>query len=334
MYAYLYISQRMWAERIDRWTRYFTRHPYWIGTLRWSKEHSLPGMKRIPLFYLVKFILEETKDDVIVTRANSMAFSFFLAIFPAIIMLFTLLAYTPLYQNFDLVLSQSIHEIMPGEAGRAVFKTIKDIATIPRSGLLSAGFFLALWFSSNGILSMMSGLEKEYVEYFRDRTGLEKRLIAIELTFLLAFILMAAVVFIILGNQILELLFHYIKAGWFTRMSVIAFRWLAVFTLIYAGISTIYRFGAPTVPRIPFINSGAFIATLLSIITSWGFSFYVDNFGSYNKIYGSIGTLIVLMVWIQINCMILLIGFEINAAILVLRAKHRALPKRNKLQLP
>ena len=93
--------------------------------------------------------------------------------------------------------------------------------------------------------------------------------------------------------------------------------------LFYTGFSTIYRYGAATRERIPFLNPGSLLATILSIAISWGFSFYVNNFGSYNKIYGSIGTLIVLMIWLQLNCMILLIGFEINAGIAVLRNLRR-----------
>jgi len=96
-----------------------------------------------------------------------------------------------------------------------------------------------------------------------------------------------------------------------------------VLLLFYTTFSTIYRFGSSTWRPIPFFNPGALLATVLSIATSWGFSFYVDNFGSYNKLYGSIGTLIVLMIWIQLNCLILLLGFELNAGIAVLRDRRR-----------
>jgi membrane protein len=287
--------------------------------LAWSKGHSLPGLSKIPIYNLVKFIDKETKEDAIITRANSMAFSFFMAIFPSIIVLFTLLAYTPLYENFDDVLRDSIHEIMPGSAGKLIFKTIEDIATIPRSGLLSFGFFLAIWFASNGMLSMMRGLEKDYSATFKRRTGFEKRMIAIQLTFLVAIVLVASVVLVILGNTILRFVFQYIRADAITRMTLFSFRWVVVLLLFYTSFSTIYRYGSSTRRKIPFFNPGAMLAMLLSIFISWGFSFYVDNFGNYNKVYGSIGTLIVLMIWIQLNCMILLIGFELNAGIAVLR---------------
>lgn len=306
------------TDYILRIVHYFKYHPLWMRLLGWSKTHSMPGLSRIPIYNLLKFIDKETKEDAIVTRANSMAFSFFMAIFPSVIVLFTLLAYTPLYENFDDVLRDSIHEIMPGSAGKLIFKTIEDIATIPRSGLLSFGFFLAIWFASNGMLSMMRGLEKDYSATFKRRTGFEKRMIAIQLTFLVAFVLVASVILVILGNTILRFVFQYIRADAITRMTLFGFRWVVVVLLFFTTFSTIYRYGSSTRRMIRFFNPGAMLATLLSIFISWGFSFYVDNFGNYNKVYGSIGTLIVLMIWIQLNCMILLIGFELNAGIAVL----------------
>lgn len=316
---------------IIRIIRFFTQHPLWLALVNWSKSHSLPGLKRIPLHNLLLFIDKELQEDAIVTRANSMAFSFFMAIFPAIIALFTLLPYTPLYEmkisvdgtavKFEDLLRDNITDAMPGEAGMMLFSTIKGIATKPRSGLLSFGFFLTIWFASNGMLSMMRGMEKNY-RSFKKRTAVEKRLMAIQLTFLLGMVLIGSVVFVILGNTILEFVFHYIKADTLTRLLLFTFRWAVVLLLFYTTFSTIYRFGASTRRRITFFNPGAILATFLSILSSWGFSFYVDNFGNYNALYGSLGALIVLMIWIQLNCMILLIGFELNAGITVLRDQH------------
>ncbi|MBK6931159.1 MAG: YihY/virulence factor BrkB family protein [Saprospirales bacterium] len=238
---------------IERILQYFTQHPWWKWALAWSKKHSLPGLKRIPLYNLVVFIRRETQDDAILTRANSMAFDFFLSIFPSIIVLFTLLAYTPLYENFDDVLSAAIERIMPGSAGQILFKTIEDIATRQRSGLLSFGFLLAIWFASNGMLSMMNGFEKEHHLTFRQRGGLESRLIAIQLTFLIGLVLVGAVVFVILGNTILSFVFEYVKMDILTRFLVFFFRWIVVILLFYTGFSTIYRYGAATRKRIPFL---------------------------------------------------------------------------------
>ncbi|MBK6995773.1 MAG: YihY/virulence factor BrkB family protein [Lewinellaceae bacterium] len=285
----------------------------------------MPGLNRIPLYNLAIFIYDEVKEDTLVTRANSMAFSFFLSIFPGLIMLISLLPYFPISMDFFGTLQASIKQIIPGTAGDMIFKTIKDIATIQRSSVLSFGFFLAIWFSSNGMMSMMSGLEKDYPTTFKQRGDFRKRLISIQLTFLVALVLVASMLLIIMGNTILGFIFEYFRVDYLTEIGFSMLRWLAVFLLFYSTFSTIYRFGSSTWRPIPFFNSGATLAMLLSILTSWGFSFYVDNFGSYNKLYGSIGTLIVLMIWIQLNCMILLIGFELNAGIAVLRDRRQAI---------
>lgn len=309
---------------IPRVVQFFTEHPLWLRTLDWTKTHSFPGLKRIPIYNLVVFIDDELKEDAILTRANSMAFSFFLAIFPGLIMLISLLPYFPISMDFFGTLQKSIKQIMPGSAGDMIFKTIKDIATIPREGLLSFGFVLAIWFASNGMMSMMRGLEKDYATTFKQRSEFRRRLISIQLTFLVAFVLVASMFLIILGNTLLELVFSFLHFSQLIELSFFALRWVVVLLLFYTTFSTIYRFGSSTWRPIPFFNPGAMLATVLSIITSWGFSFYVDNFGSYNKLYGSIGTLIVLMIWIQLNCMILLIGFELNAGIAVLRDRRQA----------
>ncbi len=270
----------------------------------------------------------ELQEDTIVTRANSMAFSFFLAIFPAIIALFTLLPYTPLFEmevtlhgqpaQFQDLLRANITEVMPGEAGDMLFSSIDEIATKPRTGLLSFGFFLAIWFASNGMVSLMRGMEKRY-KSFKKRNALQKRLMAIQLTFLIGMVLVGSVVFVILGNTIFSFVFKYVSVDALDRALLFSFRWAVVLALFYTMFSTIYRFGSSVRKPVPFFNPGAMLATVLSIMISWGFSFYVDNFGNYNALYGSIGTLIVLMIWIQMNCMILLIGFELNAGIIVLR---------------
>jgi membrane protein len=307
-------------------TRYLTiwqRWPIWQGFIAWTKNHSIPGLKRIPLYDLFMFIMAEIQRDAIITRANSMAFSFFLAIFPGIIFLVTLLPYLPYGANFFDTLRASISEIMPGESGLWVFKTVEDLLQNEQRDLLSVGFLLALWFSSNGMLSMMSGLRKDYREVFVKRPGWQRRLVAIQLTFLLSLALFVLMVMVILGNTLLRLLFTWMDAGWLTIMIALIFKWVVVVVLFYTSISLVYRYGASTRRRIPFFNSGATLATMLSLAVSWGFSFYADNIGRLNTIYGSIGAIIAMLLWIQINCLVLLIGFELNAGIAVLHARLR-----------
>lgn len=311
-------------RRLKRIQEHLERHPLLERIITWSKTHSLPGLKRIPLYTLLGFIRDELRNNDLMARADSIAFNLFLAIFPSIIVLFTLLAYTPLYDTFDDVLAEAIERVMPGSAGQLIFSTIEDIATRQRGELLSLGFLLAVWFASNGMLSLMEGFEKEHHLTFRRRSMLEKRLVAIRLTFLLGLVLIGDVILLILGNVLLGVLFTVVQVGFFTRLAFLAFRWVVVIALFYAGYSIIYRYGAATRRPLPFFNPGAMLASLMSILVSWGFSFYVDNFGSYNKVYGSIGALIAFMIWLQLNCAILLIGFELNAGVAVLRDRRQA----------
>ncbi len=248
-----------------------------------------------------------------------MAFSFFLSLFPSLIVLFSLIPYFPIFENFHDTLYSEIKRIMPNEAGEAFFARVEEIATRQRGGLLSLSFFLTILFSSNGMLAMMRGFEKSYRKTFIKRKVWHKQLIAIELTALLGALLMAYAGLIIIGNYIRKVLLTYIEAGPVAKVAFSMFQWFSVLILIYMGTATLYKFGIATRRKLRFFSPGASLSTVLSILASLGFSFYVDNFGRYNELYGPIGAIIVLMLWIQINCFSLQIGFELNASIAVNR---------------
>lgn len=302
-------------------------NPFVQRVINWSKVTSLPGFFSVPIYDVSIFLRNEFKKDNLFIRANSMAFSFFLSLFPSIIVLFTLLPYFSQYllshlpggDNFMTILQREIKLIMPGDAGDMLFITIEDITTQPRAGLLSLGFVLAVIFASNGMVTMMKSFEKSYLDTFRKRNGFQIRQVAIGLTFMLGILLIASVVLIIVGNLLISLLDQYIHLDWFSSVSISIMRYLVIIGLFYFVISFIYRFGVSTYRRFSFFSAGTTLATVLSILSSTLFSFYVDNFNTYNKLYGSIGTIIVVMLWIQINAMILLIGFELNASIAVNR---------------
>ena len=301
--------------------------PIVVNVLEWSKRSSLPGFFSVPIFDVLIFIRNEIRRFALVTRANSMAFSFFLSLFPALIVLLTLLPYLNDYilsfviegGNVMETLERQIKMVMPGNAGDMLFETISDLTTRPRAGLLSFGSLLAMFFASNGMMSMMRSFEKSHVEHFKNRTPLRKRLISIALTGLLGLLLILSAVFLILGDTILHWASGYIQWDWFTSVSITVLRFLIIIILFYSIIALIYRYAVPYVRRLSFFTPGATLATFLSILSSLAFSFYVENFDTYNKLYGSIGTVIVIMLWIQLNCFVLLVGFELNASIAVNR---------------
>ena len=267
---------------------------------------------------MLTFLLAELKEDDIRTRAQSMSFSFFLAIFPSIIVLFTAIAYLPL-SGQEEVLFNELQEFMPSDAGTFIYDTVNDLIQIPRGGLLSIGFILAIVFSSNGMITMMKGFEKSYELTFKKRGFIAKRLIAIWLTFLLGVLLLLSVSLIILSKYLLNDLLAPLQLDKISPFLLHILRWTVIILLFYSVLTSIYRFGPPLKEKFGPFTPGATLATILSIMSSLAFSYFIDNFGSYNKIYGSIGALIVTLIWLEINCFVILVGFELNASIAINR---------------
>jgi membrane protein len=260
-------------------------------------------------------------------RANAVSFSFFLALFPSLIALFTLtpflkesiLGFLPVDYSFDAYLQEEIQKIMPGNAGDRLFNFIEDITTQPRIGLFSFGFLSAIFFASNGILALIRGFEKDEMPSFLQWNMFKKRLNAVMLTFIIGALVIISVVLVIMGSWLTTLLVQYIKVGKILAFLLNISRWVVIISLFYSSISLIYKFGAATKQKFMFFTPGSALATLLCLVSSIVFSYYVNQFNTYNELYGSIGTIIVLMLWIQLNTLSILIGFELNAGIMINR---------------
>ncbi len=287
--------------------------------IRFLKKYSFPGFANVPIYDVSSFIYKEAMKDDISTRANSIAFSFFLSLFPTIIFLFTLLPLLPVTADYLDLLDNSLKGILPDQAHGYLFGIIESVASIKRSGLLSVGFFFALFFASSGVLTMMYGFDKAYENTFKQRSYLKKRWVAFLLTLVLGSLLILSLVFIILGKPILGFCLDYLEISNYGTGILYFFRWIFVILIIYLGVTIIYRYGPSMFKRIPFWNPGSILAATLSIMSSIAFSYFINNFGRYNELYGSIGALIVIMLWLQINAYILLIGFELNTSIAVNR---------------
>jgi membrane protein len=305
----------------------------------WSKRHSLPGFFQVPIYDTLVFLFNELRRFDLFTRANAVAYSFFLSLFPSIMALFTLLPifkqyfirYLPNSENFDQQLEEAIRQILPGVAGDRLFQFVYNVINEPRYGLLSFGFLLAILFASNGMLALMQGFEKSYEMTFKRRGELKKRLIAVLLTFQVGTLVIGSVILVILGDFLVGLITDFIHLDFLSILLLNLTRWLGILLLYYLGIAVIYRYGVPVHKKFNIFSPGATLSTILCIITSLAFSYYVNRFNTYNELYGSIGTIIVLMIWIQLNSLILLIGFELNASIAVNRDLKRGVEEDNRL---
>ena len=279
------------------------------------RRFTFPGLDGVAFYDVLLFFINELKDRTLVTRAQAIAFSFFLAVFPFILFAFTLIPYLPIpHLRNDLI--QIVNEIAPNERALDYLKvTVIDVIKNPRFGLLSIGFISAIYLSTNGVITMMRSFDKNHDIYYR-RSFLKERYIAFKLTLLLFLLFAASIVIIIVGSILFNwLMTHFWFLDNFSKFIVLILRYLIIFLLFLYAISLIYYEGPAVAEKWKFITPGSLIATILSITISIGFSYYVKNFGNYNKIYGSLGTIIILQIWFYLNSLVLLIGFEINSSI-------------------
>lgn len=295
--------------------------------LTWMKDIRFARHEDVSLYRIVKRFLRNLQDDDIMDRANGVAFNFILAIFPAIIFLFTLIPYVTVYFpeiNRESILGflqqLAVSGLMPESMYEVASTTILDIVSNQRGGLLTLGFLFALVLSTNGMLALMRAFNACY-KTIENRSAFKTRLIAMALTINMTIVLFVTVLLLIVGQLVLEYLvsnFQYLTPFNFSSFEVgllFVLRFLIIFVTFFLAISTIYYFGPAIHYNWRFFSIGSLVATLLCLAVSYGFSYYITNFGTYNKVYGSIGVLIALMVWVQLITVVLLVGYEINASI-------------------
>ncbi len=279
-----------------------------------AKKISLPGFDGVPLYDVAIFFWRAIVDGSITTRASAIAFNFFLALFPTIIFLFTLIPYIPI-ENFQRELFLLLENVLPQNAFSIIENTIDDIINRPRGGLLSFGFFMALVFSTNGIASLMSAFDAT-VQSFERRSWVGQRVVSIVLLFILSILVTICIALITTGQWALNYLVeHELLRVNFVYYLILIGKWLVTIGLFFFTISLFYYFAPAKKTRWRFFSAGSTLATVLCILTSIGVSFYINNFGQYNKLYGSIGTILVVLIWLYFNAIILLVGFELNASI-------------------
>ena len=278
-----------------------------------SKKIKLNSFYNLSLYDILFFFYKGVKQGAITTRASSLAFNFFLAFFPSIIVLFTLIPYIPIV-DLQETLMELISTILPPNTNEIAFSTIYDIINNPRSGLLSIGFILTIFFATNGVNSLIEAFNSSY-HINESRSIVKQRLLSLGITFLLSCILMITILLIMFSKTVVNYL---ITAEIIENKSIeyILFgKWMVIIIMLFVGISIIYHFGPTIKKKFQLFTPGSIISTCLIIVTSSFFNYYISNFAEYNKVYGSIGTLIIILLWMYINSIILLIGFELNASI-------------------
>jgi membrane protein len=294
----------------------------WVSFLiRLSKKIVIPGFDGLPLYDVAVFFVKGLSKGYITTRASAISFNFFLAIFPTVIFFFTIIPFIPI-TNFQQSLLDIIRDFIPDEAYATVQTTVEDIVIRPHGGLLSVGFLLSLYFSTNGINSLMVAFNNTF-HTIETRSAIRQRIVSIFLVIIITFLLIISIGLITFGTWFLAILLPTQILKSHLIFSIILFlKWMIILAMLFFAISFIFYFVPAKKRHFRFISAGSSLATFLVIATTLGINFYVDNFSKYNALYGSIGTLLVILLWIYLNSLSLLIGFELNASIFTVKKRQ------------
>ena len=278
-----------------------------------SKLIKLPFFEGLSLYDVLSFFFKGIYEGAVTTRAGSISFSFFMALFPGVIFLFTLIPYVPI-EGFQQQIFDLLRDIMPPNSYELAESTIVDIVSIKRSDLLWITLITTLIFATNGTLSLISNFSITFHNIeFKGFWG--QYLSAIVLTIVLSFLLIISLALVSLGESFFDWL---VTRGYLERFAAdllqIGRTIVLIFTILLS-ISLLYNYGPIKGKHWRLISPGSLLATFFIVISSVAFGIYVTNFAQYNKLYGSIGTLLIIMLWIYINAIGLIIGFELNASI-------------------
>jgi len=289
---------------------------HWMKKIKFKRYHHLS------LYRFIKIFTHNIQEDEINDRANGVSFNFILAIFPTIIFLFTLIPYiTPYFPEINTsTIMEFMKELIPASMYDVIAGTVFDIVDNQRGGLLTFGFVFAMYLATNGMMALMRAFNACYRTVER-RNPFKMRLTALGLTLMMALSLFLAIVLLIVGQLVIEYVTENIHefSSWnldgFSIFLLFALRFAVLLLVFFIAISFIYYFGPGVHYNWNFFSIGSMLAALACLGISYGFSFYVTNFSTYNKVYGSIGVLIALMIWIQLLTVVLLFGYEVNASL-------------------
>ena len=296
-----------------------TTKPPFVFLLDKSKKWYLPGFEGVPLYDVMKFFYIKVKTVGLTERASAIAFNFIMALPPAILFLFTLIPNLPFISKRSL--KEQLHfiitDIVPAKLYNAnIIKFVDSFIDGTKIGLISIGLLLALFFASNAMMGLMRSFNKDHIG-FEKRKGLHTRWVALRLTILIFSLVLGCLLLLIAQGAVLK----WMGVKSVMWLGIIAYaRWIFILGMIFYAIAFIYKLAPAVEKRWNLTSPGTIFATLLSILATLGFSAFVNTYGRYNALYGSIGTIIVLMALIYINSLVLLIGFELNVSIKSLKS--------------
>lgn len=286
----------------------------------WLHRLKLPGLEGLSVYDLLKLYFVGIIKGTFSTRASSIAFSFFMAIFPFLLFILNLIPFVWFIADFQTELLSFIESIIPPQTTGFFEDIFFDIANNPRGGLLSFVFILSIFLMANGVNAIFTSFEFSYHTVV-NRTIIRQYVVAVGVAIIIAILVLITVIATIYLTYLIEE-FRNLRMLDDNLIYAQIGRYLIFVFMLTVIISVLYYFGTREGRRSRFFSVGAIFTTILIIVTTYLFTIYVENFNSYNKLYGSIGTLLILMLYIWLNANVLLLGFELNGALYRLRNRN------------
>ncbi len=292
--------------------------------VRLLKQIKLPGFEGLSTYDLLELYVLGVVKGALTTRASAIAFSFFTAIFPFLLFVIILIPYIPI-QDFQDKFLEFLNSFLPPQTSDFFLSNIfENISAGSGAGLLSSVFLLSMLLMANGVNAVFSGFENSYHEQLT-RNVFQQYLYALGIALILAIlVLLTVAVFGYFQIYILSPIYKSVSGasleengqglGW-----IIFAKYMFFIIMVYVATATLYYFGTKEGRASRFFSIGALLTTILIILTSYLFSIYIENFSQYNKLYGSIGALLILLLYLWLNSNILLLGYELNASLNMLR---------------
>lgn len=295
-----------------------------IPVLRWFVKFfegiKIPGLQGMSIYDLLEMYIIGIVNGALTTRAAAIAFSFFMALFPFLLFILTLIPILNIEGLQDYFM-KFLKETLPPTTSESVDVVVNDIFNNRYNGLLSFGFLTTIFLMTNGVNAIFGGFEYSY-HIKETRNAIKQFMVAMGVSIILSLLLLFTIAIMIYFQVIIS---DFKEYGWLSDDVLWVEIGSVVFlvAMIYTGVSILYNFGVKDLKKHSYFTSGAILTTFLTLLMFYLFGIYVDKFAQYNKLYGSIGTLLILMLFIWLNSIILLLGFELNASMNRLRLKEK-----------
>ncbi len=282
--------------------------------IRWSQRIVLPGFEGFSLYHISRFFFLALQQGQIVTRASAIAFKLFLAFFPAMIMLLTLIPFIPI-TDFQAMLLANFKAMLPNEVYAFIEGLLHDLVVKKHSTLLSVSTITGLYLASNSMDAILDGFSASY-HVTRWHGALKQRLLSLGLLVALTVMMVIAMALLSLSSWAISLINDsgYVLSQ-LEHYGLLAVKWGVTMLMILVSISLLYNAGDPNARRFRLITPGAILAVALTLLLSQALVFFFGHITDYNALYGSIGAILAVQLWIYFNMIVLLIGFELNASI-------------------